>query len=59
MLGTVVAEDRGDPAPTSSTPAPAPEGSNAGEQPLGFAPSRRRPHRVAQNPFMALWGGGI
>lgn len=42
------------PAPTSSAPPPAPEGSDAGEQPLGFVPLR------LQEPIRgsAGWGGG-
>lgn len=47
-------EDGEDPAPTSSAPPPAPEGSDTREQPLGFTPLRlREPVRGS-----AGWGGG-
>ncbi|XP_029873309.1 uncharacterized protein LOC115342711 [Aquila chrysaetos chrysaetos] len=46
--------DGEDPAPTSSAPPPAPEGSDAREQPLGFVPLRLREPVCGS----AGWGGG-
>ena len=55
----MVAEDGEDPAPTSSAPAPAPEGSDTGEQALGFVPSRSAAGR-ARRTHSQLYGlGGL